>query len=783
MTPPRPTRTAVALRWVGWWLVVACAVFRCTVTSEPFPHWGLDPAINQLPVTGLTPASSMAVDSVLMFGCAVAMLGEALVGGTILWMPVVLWVIGCVGVAVHAFAIRAGTMEDGRLGVAWCAAMAAGLTAMHLGRDEKLRRVALAAGVGLVALLAAKGALQVFHEHEINMADYRRNRVDYLQSQGMRPGSAAAQNFERRLSQPAATGWFGMSNVYATFAAVSLTALAGCALLAWHEARITRRIPDGWAGLITLGALAAVLALYVADSKGGVGAALVGVALLAGGWGLLKARPLATVLSRHGGLIAVGLIGAVLFAVVLRGLIGERINEPSILFRWFYLEGAVRAFLESPVFGTGPDGFKDAYMRLKPALSPEEVSGPHSVLFDFAARLGVFGLLWAGLWIRWVWGLGVAAWQARADPSPGDFRPEAWFVLLAAAVPVILSTWVERSMGTPAQATTRLAGLAGWAAVTLALLIVLRSAKAARPILAVAALVGAVHGQIDVTPVWDSSAAWMCLMLAAAGAGTDAPSSRSPGRVIPAALLVVASIGAAWLLVLPASRWESALADASAAMRPMAEIRSALQQEGADGPERAQQAIAELSRLTSLPPPRNESELNRAFAVLSYRLGLAATPALDRAVALAPSHIGTREALIRVLIARAFAARESGPAEEVLATARIAESEARELVRIHPSASTWGLLGNVHSSLYELTRDRRHLDKAVDAWATGADLDPHGLALRLQQFHALQSDGRTHDAAVLARRLLELDELQRLDPIKRLLPEDRAAIEKASTGG
>ncbi|MBX3375430.1 MAG: O-antigen ligase family protein [Phycisphaeraceae bacterium] len=773
------TGTAIALRLGGWWVVVVAALVRCVVSLEPFPHWAIDPASVVLPTTGLTPAAAMSIDAVMLLGCGIAMLGHVMAGGSVLWLPVLLWALGSIGVAVNALAIRAGTVDDARIGSAWCAAMGAGVCAMHVCSDARVRRVTLAALFGIVGVLVAKGAVQTFHEHPMTVARYRANREQFLVSQGWLPDSAAARNFERRLNQPDATGWFGLSNVYATFAAACLTGMLGAAILAWREARVARRMPDGWAGVLTLGALAGVAALWLADSKGGVAAAGVGVVLLAMMAAVYR-RGLAERVSRPlAGGVAIGILIAVLIGVVARGLMGESIGERSLLFRWFYMQGAARAFLDSPLFGTGPDGFKEAYMLFKPPLSPEEVTSPHSVLLDLAARLGVFGVLWAGLWVRWVFGVGAALFQPQ-HTEVGSDRREVWLVSLAAAAPVLISTYIERSMGDPEQAAARLGGLAAWVGISLAMLALLRVSRVAVGVLGVGALVVAVHGQVEVTPVFDSSAAWVCVLLGAVSAPRRSESGGSAGGrgLLATAVLVAASIVVAWFGVVPASRWESSLADAAASMRPMAQIRTVLTEER--DPAHIESTMAELARMTGLPPPRSEAEFQTAMARLAHWCASEAMPHLERAVREAPGHLGTREAMVRVLMEGAGTAEVAGRPDVKEPSMKRALMHARELVQRRPSASTWGLVANVEVTFWRATGDSSHLDAAVEAWERGARLDPYGLSMPLQQFRAMVSAGRP--VGELARKLLQLDALQRLDPIRGLSPADRAVVERAAEG-
>ena len=562
--PRQAVSAGLALRWGGWGVVLAAVLLRCLVGAEPFPFWDIDPGRTVLPTTGITPMQSMSLDVVTLLACGAVLAGEVLSGAPMLLIPWGLWIIGSLGALAQGLWLRSGTIEDVRIGSAWISAMATGLAAMHICRDGRVKRVTLSATVGIVAMLAAKGAIQVFYEHAMTVARYRADQTGFLESQGMATNSVSAKNFERRLFQAEATGWFGLANVFATFVAVGLVSLLGCSILAWRESRVTRRLPDGWAGVLTLGALACGVALVLAGSKGGFTAAGFGVAALAILM-LLQRRKRKWILTPRGyGVSAVGLVFAALAAVVLRGLVGERVGELSLLFRWYYMEGAVRAFREHPIWGTGPDGFKDAYMRLKPALSPEEVSSPHSVLFDFAGTLGVYGLVWGALWLGWVSRIGssigreINAGGGEQQAAKSAARPELWIMGLTISAAVLASTWVERVMGSPEQAAVRLAGFAGWIGVSVAMLSLLRANAGAAAVVAIGMLAASLHCQIEVTPIWTGSVGWICLMLGAAGAERSGARSlvrsRSFGVIAPAGVLAAAAL-LAWLGVAPTAQW------------------------------------------------------------------------------------------------------------------------------------------------------------------------------------------------------------------------------------
>ena len=111
-----------------------------------------------------------------------------------------------------------------------------------------------------------------------------------------------------------------------------------------------------------------------------------------------------------------------LLGVAARGLIGESLGERSILFRWFYMRGATGIIADEPVLGVGPAGFQPAYAMHKPAISPEDVTSPHSIFFDYIATLGVFGVALGVLAILAIWRIGTGL-GSGSNPQAAPTTP------------------------------------------------------------------------------------------------------------------------------------------------------------------------------------------------------------------------------------------------------------------------------------------------------------------------------------------------------------------------
>ncbi len=799
-----------AVRWTAWWVLVFNALARVVVALDPFPHWEFDPTVVWAPPTAPGPTLTIGLDCGALLAAGLALLVHRLGGHRLLRTPLILLGAGAAAVVYHAFEAGQVSPDNARIGISWLAAAATGVSMAHLCRDEWVRRVTLAVAIGVIGMLAAKGALQVFVEHADMLRRFEANRGMMLGAQGWSEDSAMARSFQRRLEQREGSGWFGLANVYASFAAASFVALTGMTVLAWRSARsASQNVPDGIAAIVTLGAAAAAGAVVMAGSKAGYAVSALGAVLLAIPW--LASRPAGSWLRVRGpilgGPLALLVVGGVLVAVAVRGAIGEAIHEPSILFRWFYVQGASRVFLENPAWGVGPDGFKDAYMLVKPPVAPENVDSPHSILFDYAAKLGLGGVALGALffWMLWRCGAALAAGhkegaecaeerrgeQDVGPPKPSPSRLEVWLVVGTAAAPTLLSAWFEAPITTLESAITRVIGLIAWLGLALAMVWVMRATRPWPPVFAGAAIALAAQGQIEMTPVQPASAAWFMLVLGAAGwAGrrgdrdpsrSDGPPGRRPWWLVAPVALAAGALALGVFVVGPVARWERELIAAAEQVRPVAEIRSrltALEQTGPLGQDSFERIAADLGHLLSRPPPANVPEFDGALARLTATRIDAALETV-RAAGTRVRHQPTVEAISRLYLARASADAASGDQDGAEVHGTLAEQTAVGGAEAFPDqAPAWAWLGTVRATRANLEGEWEHLAGAIGAWEHAADLDPHGMTFPYQIFRALVALKRLDEARECGRRVLAANERLRLDPLLQLTENQRAEVER-----
>ncbi len=780
----RRARAGTALGWVALAMILGGALGRASVAADPMPFWDTDPLVTLTSKTGLGPTMRGVLDILALLGCGVAIVGSAMSGGGVRTRMVVLLGLGFIGVALHGLVLPVapaasspvrGGLDDLLLGGAWAGALAGGVGLAHL--RGRARRVALAACLGFVVMLAGKGAFQQLVEHPLTVQDYEAQRENVLAARGWSPDSTMAQAFERRLRQNDASGWFGLSNVYATFGATGLVVLAGLGVSAAR-----RRMPRP-ALALALGGASALAIVLMSHSKGGLGAAAIGLgagALL--GFGVARGRwRTALMVAAPAGVLAI---------IIVRGLLGERLGELSLLFRWHYMQGSVRMILEHPLVGVGPGGFKEAYLLTRPALGVEEVTSPHSVVLDWVSTLGVFGLAWCGLGLALVVGTGDGALSDPEHDEAPSGREDLMILTLLGAGVTGMSATLESAMGTPESAMMRLLGLAGWVVVAWGVLRVVRGERGRWVLGAMGggAAVIAAHSMIEVTPVWANSAALLAAMLGLLCGRERENAGRRPG------LGVAIGLGASVLMALvlarglvSVGRWERSLELAAERVQPAAQIRDRLMRLGAQGgvwEDNADSIRWDLGEALGEDAATSGDSLDSQLRRLTQRGGEEAYEILERALEQRPDHLATRQALGRLALTLTELSEVGGQDEDAALWRGRAIEAARIGTQRRPSnAAAWSWLGSTHWALWSRGQNPENLRQARRAWARAHELDPLGLTLVVRLMDTSDQLGEREEAARWAGEALRLDGLKRLDPLKQLSGRERARAGRLSEAG
>lgn len=816
------TRAAL-LRRVGVALVLVGFLCRAMSLLSPLPGWDIDPLVFGTLAGrgpgGIGPAGSIIIDSVALLGAAMVASG-ARAGQRRIWpdgLVALLVVAGAASVIWHARfggPGRGPSLGDHRIGVAWLSAVCAGAAVFMARRDDELRRAVASVLLGFVFVLAAKGAQQLLIEHPHTVAAYRADPARYMAAQGFSPESPMARAFERRLLQPEATGWFGLANVYATFAAGFTVAMC---VLAVGVLRRGVGPPTVWRVIVVAGAAGALGALAAANAKGGVLAACAGMGALT--LALLVARVRGRTPSNSTGSIAACIgcaVGALavfgpVALIVVRGMIGERIGELSLLFRWFYMQGAARIFAADPL-GVGPNGFQQAYLLAKPPISPEEVTSPHSILLDWSAMLGVAGLAWCALLVlaACAAGRGLFAHALPAstpEPVASTDRNSLRLVLAVPALATLAAAWVERGAITPDGAAVRVVGLALWCAAAVGAYHAMASARLAGLALGACALAVIAHAQIDVAASWPQSAGLVALLVALAASTVDpaGPAQAASRRPVGAmGLAVLAAVAVVLLNPSRAMTWQSHLlaandevADVAAAHERLAALASG--QAGGDSPAAFSTWLsAAIAVRTGSAAPRAEPTtdgVRRQIALLESLALPRAAALLARAGETYPDEWRVRREASRLHLRAAMACAEGlgdraktwSNLDQAVRVMGLPEPKAADAGDHAGTASEWRWLGIVYqeraraaTAETDSARASQEAAAALAAYEHAARLDPWNLEVAIRAMRAARLANDPAATRKWAGKILELGPLMRLDPLARgLRPEERSEAEDA----
>lgn len=471
------------------------------------PGWDLNPFVAWTGESSLTPGQSLIT------------IGIAIIASAALWLRnrsggdlcPVLFVIGGVAVLAHGILLVPGVAGHGAdpprgdlgslvTGSAWFAGLCAAWAIATCRHRHTIFRLTLATVAALLCVIAAKALFERFVEYPRMIATYRADPQGSLLAQGMEPGSARALAYERRILGGEPTGWFGLSNVLASFMAFGLIVSVGLSSVAWQSHR-RGGLSSGAAGAAALFALGFGTILFLTGSSAAIGLSVVTLAAVAAlacterGRRAYRKQPRVVLLVPS---------VLVLLLVLGRGVLLAEGTERSVLFRWHYWLGTVRVWSEQFVFGAGPGGFQAAYTRLKPAISPENVQTPHALPADWLGALGIFGLVWLiglGFWIARVRALDQVG-GASAEARPDRIRSVPFAAGVSGAV-FLSAAWVQWPIwsGSPDLAVALLLGLVvGCACAWLVTVCVVDGERNVRVgVLAGASLLLA-HGMFDVAP-------------------------------------------------------------------------------------------------------------------------------------------------------------------------------------------------------------------------------------------------------------------------------------------
>jgi len=254
-------------------------------------------------------------------------------------------------------------------------------------------RLVLIVIVALGIVSAYQCAEQAFISNAITIEQYEKDPNMLLGPLGIEPGTFQHFLFEHRVYSRGVRGFFTTSNSAASFAICAF--FAGAALLADRLVKARSRREDlRYVGLTSLAMVLILAGLLLTQSKGGIAAFVVGLAV----FGLLVVLDRRIRSHRVG--VRVVLVSSILLCiaaagitVVHYGVTHGRLPGNSMFVRWQYWTASARMYADHPIAGVGPGNFSDNYTHYKPPAALESVADPHNWPLSLILQYGPLGLL------------------------------------------------------------------------------------------------------------------------------------------------------------------------------------------------------------------------------------------------------------------------------------------------------------------------------------------------------------------------------------------------------
>jgi len=728
----------VRLDWIGLTLILWSVLTRAAVSAEPLPGWDADPTQMSIAIIGIGPTGSLVFDIAAWFGAGCIFFHRRKNSAKLDPLVLVSFV-GALCILARTLLVDGADTEAVRIGSSWAAAWVGFAGVLSLAHRSLVRTVLGALLAGFVLFLCSKAFVQVFVEHPHMIAQFDADPVASLSAQGIEPGSAQALSYERRLRQPAPTGWFGLSNILASLFAGVVVLFVYTTLRARGALRIT----------VAVAGLAAGGALLTTGSKAGLAVACLGIGLI------VVSR---FVRGRLTQLACLAAIATPVAAVVFRGLAGIPGSDLSLLVRWFYMRGAVRITGGEMPLGTGPTGFQSAYMLAKPPEGTEDVISPHMIWLDYSATLGLAAIpvLLALAWVV------VRLCKQISLPDPIMIAPSKErlrvlrpYVVLVLIVPVLIGAWLEIEATPIETAVSRLVGVLAWAGVSLAML---WGGFPTRRGLALAGVVLLCHAQLDMNMTLPGSVPLVLLCFALAA------STKGPRRIsVPALPMgILAGAASAGLVVTTISvwDWESNLRTASHRLSVLVDERDAM--------------------LSQTPSPSEFADLQHRFD----EAGARSLDELEHAIDLMPADTRIPQASARLAMTLAGSASSVLDQKRAHAAIDRAIDILTEALQTHDQASIQAQLASIRLEKIRLLQQgpvRESLLTELQAAATAgltraAELTPYNSRYPASLALALSEMGQAESASRWAAEALSRDELSALDPLMALPESTRRRL-------
>ena len=386
--------TSPAMRWLENTLLcilLGLIVLRTTVIETPH--------IDQLQ-TRLFLSSEIVslLISLIFLACIGSWFLVSLLRGQLRWRKTGFGL--AVGVFIFAGILSACFASDKRVAVTDIVTLAtpmlAGLLLVQLLTTSVKIRLALLLilAVGVAATVLCSMQLSFFNDDMIK--NYEENSSEFLTKQCVSAGGVEQFMYEHRLYSKDIPGFLMTSNSAASFFLLSVFAAMGLCVESFWEYKNQKAWKDREQVLValicyTLGFIFILFGLFLTQSKGGIGAFILGLGLFVVsslfGKTIWKRR-------RLFGILFLLLIVLSAGAVIAYGLEHGRLpGGNSMLVRWQYWQSTAVMIRDHIATGVGGGNFPEFYMHYKVPAASETVQNPHNWILSLLSQYGLLGLV------------------------------------------------------------------------------------------------------------------------------------------------------------------------------------------------------------------------------------------------------------------------------------------------------------------------------------------------------------------------------------------------------
>ncbi|NLH17984.1 MAG: hypothetical protein GX455_15520 [Phycisphaerae bacterium] len=413
----KDSRITEIFHFVLWLALLAVLCLRTTFTESPLaPTTDASQPLTNEAYSVILSSSLLAVAGLWWLGCACRRQWT--------WRPVGsgLGVLLFALAAVIGVKVASHTRNAVTDAVTILAAMTAGLVLVQLLDRPYRVRITLAVLVALGAVQLYQCSEQATSSNAMLIEQYEQDPGAQLAALGIEPGSFQHSLYEHRLYSKDIRGFFLTSNSAGSFLLICIAA----ALSLIVQTRTIEPISNRVLAQVLLGLMVLVLlaAMAIVQSKGAIGAMVVGLGLFLawrwfGEW-IYQRRKILTVAILFSAIVGVG-------AIIHTGFQQGRLpGGNGMLVRWQYWTATGQMIRDHALTGVGGGNFGIHYPRYKLPESLETIQDPHNFVLSLLAQYGPLGLLGFLLGIGWPIlrdrnRSGVSA--TTADPNPQSAIP------------------------------------------------------------------------------------------------------------------------------------------------------------------------------------------------------------------------------------------------------------------------------------------------------------------------------------------------------------------------